>query len=343
MSALARTATVQEELVEYDGPQLLLLQTSKKRHMLATAIRYPEMSEPFFCCEISEKTYDRYFGQIADLHYAFARALGGSYYFFDLATADSKDTVSLHRAKDDEAKTPSYWPQIGFFARSHTTSFNLPKTSGSTKTFKIDGRWGANDFSHFHGKMSNLYALFGVLGRLSDGTNDASEKSFIRHTIQERFWQGGGSYVGFYDSLMMRNRTLKLSPLEVAKIQYASPGEIALRGNKKALNEVNELLDVFDEKWKILSTHYGKIRGALQRENLLSAKPESEFSSRAMRAFVLSEIRKFADEMRLERVDEIYDACNRNVLVFAKVILSVYRRANELYTYHAEGRVQRLD
>jgi hypothetical protein len=47
--------------------------------------------------------------------------------------------------------------------------------------------------------------------------------------------------------------------------------------------------------------------------------------------------------MSLERVDEIYDACDRNVLVFAKVILSVFRRANELYAYHAESRVQRLD
>jgi hypothetical protein len=343
MSALARTAAIVEELVDYDGPQLLLLETSKKRRMLATAVQRDKMQEPFFGCEVTDKIYEQYFDQIADLHFAFERALGSRYYFFDLAKVDEKNTVPLQLAKDDEAKRPEYWPQVGFFARSHTTKFNLSKAVGSTKTFKIDGRWGANDFSHFYAKMSNLYALFGVLGRLDDETNSAAERGFIRQTIEDRFWQGGGSYVGFYDSLVARNRTLKLSPLEVARIQYASPGEIALRGNKKSLNEVNELLDVFDDNWKHLSSRYRQIRGALQKEALLSAKPTATFSTPAMKSFVRKEVRKFAEEMKLDRVDEIYDACDQNVLIFTKVILSVFRRADELYTYHAEGRVQRLD
>jgi hypothetical protein len=103
--------------------------------------------------------------------------------------------------------------------------------------------------------MSDLYALFGVLDRLG-GSHDAAERAFIRKAIQERFWQGGGSYLGFYDSLMVRNRLLNVSPLEVASIQYASPGEISLRGNKRALSDISDILDVFDDKSGELSGIY---------------------------------------------------------------------------------------
>jgi hypothetical protein len=297
--------------------------------------------KPFFGCEITDKIYNDYFDQTADLHYAFQRAIGKNYYFFDLSSAKD-DTVALQKAKPDEIDNAAYWPQVGFFSRSHTTRYNRLVASGEVKTFKIDGRWGTNDFSHFHGKMADLYALFGVLDRLG-GSHDATERGFIRKAIQERFWQGGGSYVGFYDTLMVRNRLLNVSPLEVTRIQYASPGEIALRGDKRALSDINDILEVFDEKWSELFGSYKNIRGTLRKERLLRARPSARFSSPSMRIFVRDATREFAEEMRLERIGEIYEACDRNALVFAKVILSIFRRANELYTFHAEGRIQRLD
>jgi hypothetical protein len=61
-----------------------------------------------------------------------------------------------------------------------------------------------------------------------------------------------------------------------------------------------------------------------------------------MRDFIRKKTREFAEQMQLERVDELYDARDRNALVFAKVVLSIFRRADELYKFHAEGRVQRL-
>ena len=41
--------------------------------------------------------------------------------------------------------------------------------------------------------MADLYGLFGVLDRL-EGAHSATERGFIKQTIQKRFWQGGGSY-----------------------------------------------------------------------------------------------------------------------------------------------------
>src|SRR5690606_19166327 len=183
--------------------------------MLAVAVSRPPMLQAFFGCEINDKTYDRYFEGKSDLHYAFREALGAQYYFFDLAKLHD-NVVTLEKSDLNEEEASPYWPQIGFFSRSHTSPFNRAKTVSSTKKFKIDGKWGANDFSHFHGKMSDLYALFGSISRLG-GSEKGTERGFIREMIQERYWRGGGSYLGFYDSLFQRNTLARFTPLEVAK------------------------------------------------------------------------------------------------------------------------------
>lgn len=338
----ATTAKLVQELVEYDGPQLLLLKTDR-HHMLAVAVKRTDMEEPFFSCEVNEKNYQRYFSQIADLHFLFERALGKRYYFFDLAKITDARLVKLRTASTEEAKDHGYWPNPGFFSRSHTTNFNLPAQSGETRTFKIDGRWRTNDFSHFHSKMADLYALFGVLNRISKAPEGRAERGFIRDTIIERLWQGGGSYVGFYDALFFRNKNLHLSPLEVAKIQYASPGELVLRGDSQSLADVSDIIEVFQEKWRNLSIRYNYIHGILKQQKMLRAKPTKKFSSDRWEQIVLTASRTFADEMEIEHVDDILVACDDTTLVFAKVILSIFRRANELFLFYAEGRVQRVD
>lgn len=269
--------------------------------------------------------------------------MGKMYYFFDLAEASDTGQVKLKKANAEEADNHEYWPQQGFFARSHTTNFNLPSASGETRRFKIDGRWGTNDFSHFHAKMADLYALFGVLNRISKSPEGRAEQGFIRDAIIDRLWQGGGSYVGFYDSLFYRNKHLHLSPLEVAKIQYASPGELVLRGDIQSLTDVNDIIEIFDENWRGLTAKYAYIRGILRKQKLLRAKPTRRFSSERWEKIVLDASQVFATEMGLEHADDILGACDDNTLLFAKVILSVFRRANELFMFYAEGRVQRID
>jgi hypothetical protein len=339
MSAHAKVAKLVQDLVEYEGPQLLLLSTNRKHYMFAMAVQHADMEEPFFGCEVVDKVYEQYFSEKADLHFVFNRALGKSFYFFDLANA-ANDVVSLKKAGADEAQNPDYWPQIGFFARSHTTEFNRPTTGSSTRTFKIDGKWGSTDFSLFHNKMADLYALFGVVNRL-EGNQSQVELGWVRHTIRELFWQGGGSYGGFYDSLIERNRRVNVAPLEIDRIQYASPGEISLRGSQKALTDVIDVLDIFEEKSTELAGSYRNIYAVLKKEKLLSAKPSSKFSSPAVRKVVQDATVALAKDLQVDLVDEIYEACERNTLVFAKVILSIYRRANELFKFQAEGRVQR--
>jgi hypothetical protein len=340
MTAFASTATVVEHLVDFDGPQLLLLKTNRNRHMMANAVRRQGMQSPFFGCEVTDRVLERYFSERADLHFVFSMSIGRIYYTFDLAQA-GRDKVQLLKLDASESQTDQYWPEVGFFSRSHTTTFNRAAILTTVRSFKIDGKWAATDFSVFHTKMSDLYALFGVLERLK-GAHSATERGFVHEAVQQRFWQGGGSYGGFYDSLIERNRALKLAPLEVARIQYASPGEISLSGNGQTLASIADILDLFDKKHDELNGFYGNIYGALKKEGLLSAPPEASFSTVRVRKLIERNTRDFGESMQLDNIDQIYDACEQNALVFAKVILSVYRRANELYKFHAEGRVQSL-
>lgn len=340
MTISVRSATVADELVSLDGPQVLLLNTNRGRPAFAVAICRPGMKEPFFACEATDKAAEKYFQGKADLRYVFLQAAHKAYYFFDLAE-EKDDTVSFVRATPEEASNPSFWPDVGFFSRSHTSSFRRAITSNLTiQTYKIDGKWGANDFSHFHAKMSDLYALFAVINRL-DGQTAATERGFLSEAIRHKLWRGGGSYVGFYDELFEQNEKHQLAPLEVARIRYSSPGNIDLRGNADALAYASDAVSVIEGNSDACKKLYNEVHGALRKAKLLRAPPAKPFPSEAIRKYVLLKTNDLAAAMEIEKADEIYRACGKNTLVFAKLILSIYRRANELYMFQAEGRVQR--
>jgi len=338
----ATKATLLEYLIEYDGPQLAVLKSDRNRNMLAHAVYRTDMKEPFFGCEVTDKAFDKYFEGTADLNYAFQRAQSSAYYFFDNAFVEGEgDVVKLRAATPDELQHAEYWPQVGIFSRSHTSLFNREKRVTALKTFKIDGKWGASDFSHFYGKMSDLYSLFAVLGRIS-GTAAPIERAFLASALRDRLFRGGGSYVGFYDDLDNRNHEHKLAPLEVSRIQYASPGQIDLRGDTMALSSTSDVIAKFEDGSRDLTELYKTVHGVLRKEKLLTAEPTEKFSSKALEEFVLSRTMELAQALKLENIDSVYQAAGKNILVFAKLILSIYRRANELYMFEAEGRIQRV-
>ena len=70
------------------------------------------------------------------------------------------------------------------------------------------------------------------------------------------------------------------------------------------------------------------LTGRLEKlEQRLSAKPNTALPSNAYRNFIVHSVRELAASMKVERIEEIYEACDKNALVFAKVVLSIYRRA----------------
>jgi hypothetical protein len=332
-----RTAKFVQTLIFYDQPQLILLKSDKGTDIIAVAISRSDMEYPFFGCEVRPSTFARYLEGKADLRYLLDDAIRRKYYFLDLQDSDEED-IPLIPAKPDEAQNLAYWPLTGAFSRSHTFLYGVTShLDTATKTFKIDGNWSASDFARFHGKISNLYAIMVVLSNM-ETSHAEIEKRYIKDSIQRRFWAGGGSYVGFYDDLFNHVRSLR--PLDVEKIEYASPGEIALSGDSAALSDIDRIVEKFENNHRIFQSEHNRLHAILAREKLLRPRGRERFSTPALAERVRQDTAAFAEAMTINKTEEIYEACDRNSLIFCKVILSIYRRANELYLFHAEGRVQ---
>jgi hypothetical protein len=334
---LLRTAKFVQTLIFYDQPQLILLTSDRNENVIGVAISKPDMEYPFFCGEVRNSTFSRYLEGRADLRYLLDDAIRQKYYFLDLKETEGDD-IPLIPADADEARNPAYWPLPGAFSRSHTFPYGVrPQSGTATKVFKIDGNWSASDFSHFHGKISNLYAMMIVLHN-TETDHSELERRYIKESIQRRFWAGGGSYVGFYDDLFNHVRISK--PLDVAKIVYASPGQIALSGDADAFSDIGRIIEQFENNHRQFRVEHNGLRQILARERLLRPRGRSTFSNPELARKVRADTTAFAGAMRIGKIEEIYEACDRNAVIFCKVILSIYWRANEIYMFHAEGRIQ---
>lgn len=127
---LPQRAVIIETLLYYEEPQLLLLETDRRNRMLAVAVHRKGSDLAFFGCEVKDKAYAKYMDGRADLHYAFSNCLRDKYYFFDLATASDR-TVELVPATAEEVSDPHFWPEIGIFSRTHTSSFGKDLAVGN--------------------------------------------------------------------------------------------------------------------------------------------------------------------------------------------------------------------
>lgn len=331
-----RRATLIQTLVFYDEPQLILLRSDRGNSVLAVAVPHPELLHAYFACEVREKTFNRYMQGKADLHFVFTDAMRHRYFLIDLQD-DGEDEFEMLPLSKEEAAEPEFWPLPGSFSRSHTRPYEgMPEKPAATKTLKIDGTWGANDFSHFYGKTANLYAVFTSLTRL-DQQSDNKERAYLRDSIQTRLWRGGGSYVGFYDDLF--DHVQAISPLEIASISYASPGQLVLRGDGEIFPKIDRVIESINENGMTLRTRYDNLHSILAKEKLLSARRGARFSTPQLAKAVREQVTEFSRLLGLENVDEIYEACARNAVLLCKVVLSIYRRAHDLHLFHAEGRI----
>lgn len=328
-------ATLRHALIVYDGPQLLLLETSNKLPMLAVAVDRVGMDAPFFGCQVKQAVADRYFEGRVDLRFLFLNAIGKSYYFFDLSD-DDKDEVILKLATQEEASNEDYWPSHGLFSRSHTSSYGTLDSQEFVKDFFIDGNWEAADFSRFHGKMANLYSVYKVMmDAAKAGGRDML--AYLKNAISDRAWEGGGSYVSFYDD--MRDKIKKTAQLGVARLQYASPGIVALRGQQDVLGVLSEVVSAFQDGPEKLKSRYEWIHNTLKKEGVLSSSSVTSLSSEAITKLLLLKCRELAKELRIPKIDNLFDACDQNPIKFAKVVMSIHRRSHAIFLFYAEGRV----
>jgi hypothetical protein len=340
-SRSAIAAQILQTLVYYDGPQVLFLKSSRGMDMLAVACDRAGMDYAFFACEIGAKTLRNYIDGVIDLNYSFrVKETGKKYYFFDLTKSDN-NSVALKRASSAEVNNEEYYPEAGFFSRSHTADLVLSEAQISVEhAYAIDGTWAAVDFSRFYGKLADLYAILTVsISAITGSMQDKTIKA-IQDTIAGYAFRGGGSYVGLYDEA--EDQVHEFSPLSVRRISYASPGTIVLRGSVSALGDVDRLLETYRLNAEIIDDKARQIDKMLSSLGLKSVAKKDVAPEFYKNEFFKERTDTLLKEMSFAASDGLYKLCQENAVIFAKLALSIYRRVKGLQKFQAEGRVKIL-
>ncbi|MBF0439400.1 MAG: hypothetical protein HQL93_09800 [Magnetococcales bacterium] len=320
-------ATISETLLYYDGPQLVLLSGANGDKGIAVAITRDGMEYPFFACYIHQKILEKYLIGKVDLYYLFSNASSSAYYFFDLFLVKN-DIVSLERVSEDEAQNKDYWPEKGFFSSNHSSV--LSSRTEDPEYININGAWDMSELSLFFKKFSEIYAILFIV-------NFNVRK--LKKLISSRYWQGGGSYLSFYDSLMEEVENSNL--LTLKSIQYASPGKLGMVGNTVVINKVVDLIQIFENHSVQALQAYRSIDRILNNEKLKSSEASTNFSSQSIENYVKNQADIILNALGIDTQNNpFFDACNCNVLIYSKLVLSIHRRVDSVHNFISEGRVQ---
>lgn len=328
------TGSVEHILVFYDGPQLVLMKNQHGENLLGYAIEKNGYKYPLFVVQMLERYLEQYLIGKVDLRFIFKKTPKSRLYFADIG-AGLKD-VRLRKSKDSEL-SEEVFPEAGIFSATHTHPIaGYFSRNNEKQRFAIDGVWEARDFSQFHGKMADTYSLLYIAQKLDVEEASVDESAFLRESIADRPWRGGGSYLSFYGGI--KDEARSVHPLRVAGIEYHSPGYMDVAGKREVLDEIVEAIEIAIEDQDNIRKQYAAIRKTLRSEGLLKAGSEYGFSNEAIQKYVERQALALAEGLGLPNGIHILKLCDDNVAVFAKLVLSYYRRIRGLAAFFVQGR-----
>lgn len=329
----ANTARIERALVMYDGPQLALLRADTDAVLIGHAVELEPYAFPLICCEPLDRYVNLYLTGKVDLRYVFDATPVSRFYVGDFG--GSEKTVKLNKLKKLEE---DLLPEKGIFASVHTepSPSTVPVNLYHQK-FLIDGTWEAREFSQLNGKLADAYSLNSIARKLSSGPASLEDEVFLRSAIADREWLGGGSYLSFYGGVKTHR---SVHPLKVVGIEYHSPGYVEVAGDKEGLVEVVKAISEVISKHEQIKKVYLSIRKSLQSDGLLKSDRYMDFSADILRDYVEKQSTILANMLMLPNADLLLKASDGNVLVYAKLVSSYYRRIKGLANFYIEGRVQ---
>lgn len=327
-------ATFERVLLYADGPQIVLLDAPKSK-IIAVAIHRDGMEDPFFGSQVSLEQFRDYLQDRFDLRYILSRPSFKRHYLFDLAGLDDGH-VKLQRLKVGEVEE-RYLPDAGLFARDHTEDYATDFVVADTEeTFGIDGSWDLPEFSRFYSQVADLYAFFNGVEIFSTNSTSDLTQSRVRSAFTKPF-EGGGSYVSLFDSLVSLQS--QADRLRVGGITYNSPGHVKIRGASTPLYEIRELIGNVQNASGAILESYGNLYKFLKKSRLLRFPAEKFDGKSASGPSIEILSRALADVLDVAPFDTLHEMVGKNLLITAKVLLSICRRAARLNEFFLEGRV----
>lgn len=326
-------------LVYVDGPQLVSMSSGKAK---VVAVAIPSLDNyrfPFLATVIPESDWQRYQRGIVDLRFLFRFVRARRLFTFDLATIKD-NSVYMIPWEESQPIPEEFLPAERFFSRDHTEETADAKPTMQVQRFGIDGAWGAHDFSSFYGKINDIYTFQLSLSKLRSEETDAGSRRRITEAFAHYPLRGGSSYVHLYDDLYKVQAVSER--LDVKEIAYASPGHIDVAGRADLFETARAAIGGFGENREGLSKKYNAFHTYLSKLGYLTLSPDS-FQTRTEQAQrIEAEAEELAGLLQMDRqsVDMLKTLSRGNSLVFAKIVLSYYRRLSQWFEFFAEGRVK---
>lgn len=331
-------ASLTQILLCYDQPEILLLKISAKEYVLAVAspVDFNEFGfGPYFVgASVTLKNLRDYQDEKCDLRFMLSSASYGRYWKFSFDSFDS--SIDLNRCSLSDEGVVEAFPDGGFFARSHeriqlVTEF-VPDVS---EQFEIDGGWDLGEFSSFYGKMEDIYYIANDLRRFRAGSTSASDRRVISEAMQKP-WRGGGSYVSFYKDIA--NDNAPTARLKVGGIAYNSPGHVRVKAKRVPFEDMISMIRLYSKNATESKIAYNKLHKYLGMHSLLQASADT-----MVRPAISEQIEIYGEEISQIHSGISFNLLKQmaagNVLVAAKVQLSILRRIERLCEFFEQGRV----
>lgn len=336
--ASKRSATYVSTLVYMDEPLLVHLK-SQKAHLLALAVREDDPNKaPYVATTVSTKDFESYMEGHVDLRYVFTYPTGRSTYTFDMMEMkDNKISMTPFEGKLPEA----YLPAPRFFSTSHTHDLAEAITPLGVERLDVDGEWDMPDFGDFYSRYSDVYYFLAATHAFADSNRSELSRKHIKQAFMSKPFKGGFSYVHLYSALpagIGRQERLRMD-----KIKYESPGYVLVHGDGETFAETEALVRAFIDNRGELHDLYNQLHEFLSKNKYLSMPGNQFLPSDPAAAYIGARATEIADKLKLPNLEVVRDLVEDNALVFAKIVLSLYRRLKGTAEFFAQGRMNFTD
>lgn len=334
MAKQRRKAKYEATLIYMDEPQLIAL-TAGKAPVLAVAVPDEDQSVArFLAVTLSPTNWESYLEGNTDLRFLFTYPRTRLLYYFDLMKLKNNE-VWLEPA--GEHVPEEHLPLARLFSSEHTEEYELPARPNDEEKIIIDGEWDMSEFGAFYQKYADIYAFIASTSNWHNPSCADSEKKRIATTFRTKPFEGGSSYVHFYRGLSSGLSRRQRPALE--SIQYNSPGKVKIKGIDDIFSNVEFLIKNYLENRKEIIKIYGDLHSYLSKGKYLKLSGNSYDVHDPSSRYINHKSNQLSAALGKIDYGSVYELCNRNPLVCAKIILSLCRRIEDAAEYFAQGRM----
>lgn len=235
--------------------------------------------------------------------------------------------ISAYLPADDAFFDEGLAPDISLTRGISPTSYDVP----------IDGQWFFSDLDRFSGLYSQLYAFFYCTKPRFVNNLGVRVQKYLSSP-----WRGGFSRVNLFEAL--GRLVPSLHDLEIKQIRYASPGEIRI----EALESVGESIALSVTLYVAATENLGEIEkaintllssGNLKRSNLSKQRDDELPLTKENKEFLRKALADIADTLNLNEEITQLSSFSPNMVVTAKVVLSLLVRLRKLAEFRQAGQV----